>query len=338
MPKAIYNAWKLSEYRPLFHALPVLIVGAGAVGTHLMEFFAKMGLSPDAIDFDTFTLENAAKHSCLIRTPDDAGRNKAQCAAQRVQPLLEEGCSSNGIDGDLCLLGPEAFAGYRYVVAAVDNYDAKLLLPDRQGLYPVNICRRQGDGQGGRQRLHGALRHIPGRHENVGADCLGKAAIGLSEHPQRLEVSLPHLVGNNFVKGIGNQDEPPALRQQRDVPQQPVVQRISGCFRRDPAVSDLMLIKIDGGGEPEHTVEIELHKIVCPRPILRLLIAVGEHIRRNIQHIYVIRKTGVPGQRTNAPVRLQLPAGKAKGGRPHIHGLPHTGLGNDQAAHACVCA
>lgn len=128
MPKVIYNALKLSEYRPKFHAIRVLIIGTGAVGTHLMEFFAKMGLSPDAMDFDTFTLENAAKHSCLVRTPDDAGRNKAECTSDRVQSLLDEGCSSNGIDGDLCKLGPEAFADYDYVVAAVDNFDAKVLL------------------------------------------------------------------------------------------------------------------------------------------------------------------------------------------------------------------
>lgn len=128
MSKTIYNALKLSAYRPLFHNLRVLVVGVGAVGTHLMEFFAKMGLSPDAMDFDCFTLENAAKHSCLVRTPDDAGRNKAECTSERVQPLLDDGCSSNGIDGDLCKLGPEAFSDYSYVVAAVDNFDAKVLL------------------------------------------------------------------------------------------------------------------------------------------------------------------------------------------------------------------
>ena len=90
MNKAVYNPLKLSEYRPLFHGLRVLVIGAGAVGTHLMEKFAKMGLSPDALDFDRFTLENAAKHGCLVRTPEDAGRNKAECASARVQPLLDD--------------------------------------------------------------------------------------------------------------------------------------------------------------------------------------------------------------------------------------------------------
>ena len=128
MERVFYNAMKLSEYRPLFHDRKVLIIGTGAVGTYLMEYLAKMALSPDAADFDRFTLENAAKHSCLIRTPEDADRNKAVCASERVQPLLDEGCSSNGIECDLCKLGPEAFSDYEYVIVAVDNFDAKVLL------------------------------------------------------------------------------------------------------------------------------------------------------------------------------------------------------------------
>ena len=124
----IYNVLKLSQYRALFPKLRVLVVGAGAVGTYAMELLSKLGVSPDALDFDRFTLENAAKHSCLVRTPDDVGRNKAECTSERVQPLLDDGCSSNGIDGDLCKLGPEAFADYDYVLAALDNFDAKILL------------------------------------------------------------------------------------------------------------------------------------------------------------------------------------------------------------------
>ena len=125
--KAIYNDLKLSEYRALFHAKRVLVVGAGAVGSFLMEFLARMGVSPDVIDFDHFTLENAAKHSCLVRCPEDADRNKAECVSARVQPLLDEGCTSNGIDGNLCNLGPEAFSDYDAVFFVVDNYDAKIL-------------------------------------------------------------------------------------------------------------------------------------------------------------------------------------------------------------------
>ena len=123
----VYNPLKLPEYRKYFKGKKVLVAGAGAVGSALMEFFAKMGVSSDALDFDRFTLENAAKGSCLVRTPEDTGRNKAECTSARIQPLLDEGCTSNGIDADLCLLGPEAFADYDLVALALDNYDAKIL-------------------------------------------------------------------------------------------------------------------------------------------------------------------------------------------------------------------
>lgn len=128
--KGIYNDLKLSVYRDLFHKLKVLIIGSGAVGTYLMEYLSKLGVSPDTVDKDRFTFENAAKHSCLVRTPEDVGRNKAECTSQRVLPLLDEGCLSNGIDTDLCNLGPEAFSDYDAVFVAVDNYAAKVLLND----------------------------------------------------------------------------------------------------------------------------------------------------------------------------------------------------------------
>lgn len=123
----LYNPLKLSVYRPLFHRKRVLIIGGGAVGSNVAENIAKMGSSLDIIDFDRFSLENAAKHSCLVRTPEDVGRNKAECVSARVQPLLEEGCTSNGIDTDLCMLGPEAIAEYDAVILCVDNFAAKIL-------------------------------------------------------------------------------------------------------------------------------------------------------------------------------------------------------------------
>ena len=83
----IYNPLKLSVYRPLFLSKKVLIIGGGAVGSNVAEAIAKMGANPDVIDFDRFSMENAAKHSCLVRTPEDVGRNKAECVSARVKPL-----------------------------------------------------------------------------------------------------------------------------------------------------------------------------------------------------------------------------------------------------------
>ena len=104
---SIYNPLKLSVYRHLFRDKKVLIIGGGAVGSYVGENVTKMGSSVSLADFDTFTLENAAKHSGIVRTPEDAGKNKAVCVAERVRPLLEEGCISHGVDTDLCMLGPE---------------------------------------------------------------------------------------------------------------------------------------------------------------------------------------------------------------------------------------
>ena len=45
----VYNPLKLPEYRKYFKGKKVLVAGAGAVGSALMEFFAKMGVSSDAL-------------------------------------------------------------------------------------------------------------------------------------------------------------------------------------------------------------------------------------------------------------------------------------------------
>lgn len=127
MKDRLYNPLKLSAYRPLFGGKRVLICGAGAVGSNVAEALVKMGCSLDLLDFDKFTLENAAKHSCLVRTPEDVGQNKARCVARRVQPFLEEGCTANGVDTDLCRIGPEVLADYDVVVLCLDNYAAKAL-------------------------------------------------------------------------------------------------------------------------------------------------------------------------------------------------------------------
>lgn len=128
--ESIYNPLKLSVYRPLFREKKVLIIGSGAVGSYAAENIAKMGASVCLVDFDSFTLENAAKHSGVVRTPEDVGRYKAICVAERIRPLLEEGCVSHGVAADLCMLGPEVIASYDGVILCVDNYAAKALFND----------------------------------------------------------------------------------------------------------------------------------------------------------------------------------------------------------------
>lgn len=126
--KITYNWLKLTEHRELFLTKKVLVIGGGAVGSYMMEYLARLGVSPVVLDFDIFTAENAAKSSSLIRVPEDVGKNKAKAAANRVAVLLEEGCITNGIDAEVAKLGPEAYAGFDAVLIAVDNYAAKILI------------------------------------------------------------------------------------------------------------------------------------------------------------------------------------------------------------------
>ena len=145
MKDRLYNPLKLSAYRPLFGGKRVLICGAGAVGSNVAEALVKMGCSLDLLDFDTFTLENAAKHSCLVRTPEDVGQNKARCVARRVQPFLEEGCTANGVDTDLCRIGPEALADF-FTFAGVDHIylGSGYLKPGTDGFRNVTGLLKQG--------------------------------------------------------------------------------------------------------------------------------------------------------------------------------------------------
>ena len=87
--KGIYNPKKLTTDRERFHKIRVLNIGAGAVGSAAVEHEAKLCLSLDVIDDDRFEPDNAAKRSCLVRTPEDDGSNKALCLGHRVQPLLD---------------------------------------------------------------------------------------------------------------------------------------------------------------------------------------------------------------------------------------------------------
>ena len=77
--KGIYNPKKLTTDRERFHKIRVLNIGAGAVGSAAVEHEAKLCLSLDVIDDDRFEPDNAAKRSCLVRTPEDDGSNKALC-------------------------------------------------------------------------------------------------------------------------------------------------------------------------------------------------------------------------------------------------------------------
>ena len=125
--EGMYNPLKLSQYLAKFGEKKVLIIGAGSVGTYISEFLAKTGVGIiHLLDFDFFTLENAAKHSGIIRTPEDVGKNKAIVTALRTEILMIPGGAAHGIDGNICSFGPSVISDYDVVFLAVDNFAAKL--------------------------------------------------------------------------------------------------------------------------------------------------------------------------------------------------------------------
>lgn len=137
--KGMYDPLKLSERMHLFADMRACIIGAGAVGTYVAEFLTKLGVKYiTLLDFDEFTLQNAAKHSCLIRTPEDVDKNKALATAARIAPLMIEGGAANGISGSVTQFGPMAFAGYDVVFLAVDNYAAKIYFNEQWLQIPVS--------------------------------------------------------------------------------------------------------------------------------------------------------------------------------------------------------
>ena len=144
----MFNLMKLPEYVPRFRRIRAAIFGAGAVGSYLAELLVKMGVGYLQIhDFDHFTLENAAKHSGMVRTPEDVGRSKAKTVAERAQALMIPGGKAVGIDADLRCFGPMAFAGFDILFLALDNYAAKELV--NQQFLQIPVQRRSVLGMAG---------------------------------------------------------------------------------------------------------------------------------------------------------------------------------------------
>lgn len=118
---------KLPEYMSKFGSRKVAILGTGAVGTYEAAQLAQLGVgSMTMIDMDDFTEDNAAKHSPMIRTPEDIGRSKAIATAERASVLMIPGGKANGLNANLTMFGPNAFADFDAVFIALDNYAAKV--------------------------------------------------------------------------------------------------------------------------------------------------------------------------------------------------------------------
>lgn len=144
----MFNLMKLPEYTPLFQRKKVAVDGVGAVGSHLVQILAMMGVGEIwCFDFDEFEKDNISKCSGIVDPDTDVGHAKAQAVAKQVQRRMIRGGKCYGIHGDLRNYGPMAFAGFDAVFIALDNYAAKEL--ENQTILQIPATQRPVVGMAG---------------------------------------------------------------------------------------------------------------------------------------------------------------------------------------------
>ena len=123
--RLVFNLDKLPEYTESFADKKIAVIGAGAVGSLVVEALLKMGCRDIVIiDLDTLEADNIAKSSSLYRYPDDVGCSKAIALAERANEILTNK-TVNGIYASIGYFGPMAFSSYHVVILALDNYASK---------------------------------------------------------------------------------------------------------------------------------------------------------------------------------------------------------------------
>lgn len=101
------------------------VIGAGAIGNEVVKNLCLLGVGAiDVYDFDTVEVHNLTR-SVLLREAD-VGSSKAASVASRAAEL-DPAVTINAIDGDVWqTLGFETLRGYRCVIGALDNFEARL--------------------------------------------------------------------------------------------------------------------------------------------------------------------------------------------------------------------
>ena len=144
----MFNLMKLPEYTPLFKGKKVAVDGVGAVGSHLVQILAMMGVGEIwCFDFDKFEKDNMSKCSGMVDPDTDVGHAKAQAVAAQAQRRMVEGGKCYGIHGDLRNYGPMVFAGFDVIFIALDNYAAKELV--NQNIPQISAKQRPVIGMAG---------------------------------------------------------------------------------------------------------------------------------------------------------------------------------------------
>lgn len=108
-------------------AARIAVVGAGAIGNEVIKNLALLGAGAvDVFDFDIVEAHNLTR-SVFLRE-SDVGQPKATAVVGRAAEV-DPNCQLRAIDGDIRdVLTPSRLSGYSAVVAAVDNFEARLRL------------------------------------------------------------------------------------------------------------------------------------------------------------------------------------------------------------------
>lgn len=127
----LFNEKKLMPSNQIMKDKKIAIVGSGAIGSMIAEKLVRGSAGYIAIvDLDSYEANNIPKSSFIIHYPEDIGKPKATALAERLNAVCDSGCSVKGFNMDVKKLGPLAFVGFDYVVAALDSLAIKLYVSE----------------------------------------------------------------------------------------------------------------------------------------------------------------------------------------------------------------
>ena len=116
-----------------------LVLGAGAVGSYLIDILVKMEVSHiTVLDFDRYEPGNLRK-TCSVVTQEEVDEYKAEAVVKKVKPWLSENTTVNYIVGSIELLGPLAISGYDYIFSCPDNKAAREYLNQLRKMLPLEM-------------------------------------------------------------------------------------------------------------------------------------------------------------------------------------------------------
>lgn len=109
------------------HASRVAVIGAGAIGNEVVKNLALLGVGNiDVFDFDRIEIHNLTRG--VFFREEDVGRSKVEVVAERAG-ALDPNVTITPIEGDFWdTLGLTRLRSYDCVIAAVDNFEARIRL------------------------------------------------------------------------------------------------------------------------------------------------------------------------------------------------------------------